>query len=93
MTTKEQQLMMLDIDGIFTAHEATPTDLLTAAQAIAVSAIGDLTNKTTGGSKLLTLNSSLLTEIDSLHRLADGIADQIRTALHLRINQGWHKDW
>ena len=87
MTTLEQQKMMLDIDGIFTHHEATPTDLLTAAQAIAVSAIGDLANKSRpsieggdgGGS--------------SLHRLADGIADQIRTALHLRINEGWHKDW
>lgn len=23
----------------------------------------------------------------------DGIADQIRTAMHLRINEGWQPDW
>ena len=86
MTTKEQQLMMLDIDGIFTAHEATPTDLLTAAQAIAVSAIGDLTNKT-------AVPGDLSSGLEPLHELADGIADQIRTALHLRINHGRRSDW
>ena len=85
--THRVQLMMLDIDGVLTQHKATPTDVLTAAQALAVSAIGDLTNKSHpsieggdgGGS--------------SLHKLADGIADQIRTALHLRIDEGRRADW
>jgi hypothetical protein len=86
MTTLEQQKMMLDIDGIFTHHEATPTDLLTAAQAIAVSAIGDLVNKDLKKAASPSGN-------DALHRLADGIADQIRTAMHMRVNAGWHKDW
>lgn len=74
--------MMLDIDGIFTQHQATINDVLTAAQAIAVSAIGNL------------VNNSLPTDSnDNLHRLADGIANQIRTALHLRINEGIRTDW
>ena len=71
--------MMLDIDGILTRYEATPTDVLAAAQALATSAIGDLTNK-----------GNLP---DTLHRAADAIAEQIRTALHARIAEGPKPDW
>ncbi len=71
--------MMLDIDGILTRYEATTTDVLAAAQALATSAIGDLTNK-----------GNLP---DTLHRAADAIAEQIRTALHQRISEGRKPDW
>lgn len=71
--------MMLDIDGILTRYEATPTDVLAAAQALATSAIGDLANK-----------GNLP---DTLHRAADAIAEQIRTALHQRISEGPREDW
>ena len=42
--THRVQMMMLDIDGILTRYEATTTDVLMAAQQLAVSAIGDLVN-------------------------------------------------
>ena len=71
--------MMLDIDGILTRFEATPTDVLTAAQALATSAIGDLANK-----------GNLP---NTLHRVADAIAEQIRAALHKRIAEGPKPDW
>lgn len=71
--------MMLDIDGILTRYGATTADVLAAAQALAVSAIGDLANK-----------GNLP---DTLHRAADAIAEQIRTALHARIDEGKLPDW
>ena len=71
--------MMLDIDGILTRYEATPTDVLAAAQALATSAIGDLANK-----------GNLP---DTLHTAADAIAEQIRAALHKRIEEGRKPDW
>ena len=89
-------MMMLDIDGILTHHDATPTDVLTAAQALAVSAVGDLTNKTFNGQcsmvngQCSTVNGQ---SSAALHRFADGIADQIRAALHARIDLGLQPDW
>ena len=71
--------MMLDIDGILTKYNASATDVLAAAQALATSAIGDLANK-----------GNLP---DTLHRAADAIAEQIRAALHARIDQGKRPDW
>ena len=79
MNDEQLQLMMLDIDGILTRYEATPTDVLAAAQALATSAIGDLANK-----------GNLP---DTLHKAADAIAEQIRTALHARIAEGPKPDW
>ena len=73
------QLMMLDIDGILTKYSATATDVLAAAQALATSAVGDLVNK---GS-----------DPGALHKAADGIAEQIRAALHTRILEGPKPDW
>ena len=72
-------MMMLDIDGVLTRHHATPTDVLAAAQALATSAIGDLANKGN--------------QPDILHPLADAIAEQIRAALHKRIDEGKRPDW
>ena len=72
-------MMMLDIDGVLTRHHATATDVLAAAQALATSAIGDLTNK-----------GNLP---DTLHKAADAIAEQIRAALHKRILDGPKPDW
>ena len=88
--------MMLDIDGILTHHDATPTDVLTAAQALAVSAVGDLTNKTFNGQcsmvngQCSTVNGQ---SSAALHRFADAIAEQIRAALHARIDLGLQPDW
>lgn len=79
MTDEKLQLMMLDIDGVLTQFEATPTDVLAAAQALATSAIGDLANK-----------GNLP---DTLHRAADAIAEQIRAALHTRIDEGKLPEW
>ena len=73
------KLMMLDLDGILTKYAASPTDVLTAAQAFATSALGDLTNKGT--------------DPDALHKAADAIAEQIRAALHKRIDEGKLPDW
>ena len=104
MTTHDQRMMLLDIDGILTHHHATPIDVLTAAQALAVSAIGDLTNKaapaiphpSTGrGAEGGAGYSPPLGEAGrgSLHRFADLAADQIRAALHARIDLGHRPDW
>lgn len=79
MEDSRLQMMMLDIDGILTRYETTTTDVLTAAQQLAVSAIGDLLNK---GS-----------DPEALHKAADAIAEQIRTALHARIAEGPKPDW
>lgn len=72
-------MMMLDIDGVLTRYEATTADVLAAAQALATSAIGDLVNK---GS-----------DPGALHKAVDGIAEQIRAALHARIAEGPKPDW
>lgn len=72
-------MMMLDIDGILTHHDATPIDVLTAAQALATSAVGDLRNHGA--------------DPEALHRAADAIADQIREAMHKRIDEGLQPDW
>ena len=77
--THRVQLMMLDIDGILTRYEATAIDILAAAQALATSAVGDLANK-----------GNLP---DTLHKAADAIAEQIREALHKRIDEGERDDW
>ena len=73
------KMMMLDIDGILTRYGADTTDVLAAAQQMAVSAIGDLVNRGT--------------DPDALHKAADAIAEQIRTALHARIDEGERPDW
>ena len=72
-------MMMLDIDGVLTRYGADTTDVLAAAQALVTSAIGDLANK-----------GNLP---DTLHRAADAIAEQIREALHKRIDEGKLPDW
>ena len=72
-------MMMLDIDGVLTRYEATTADVLAAAQQMAVSAVGNLLNK---GS-----------DPGALHKAADAIAEQIRTALHKRILEGHKPDW
>lgn len=79
MEDTKLKLMMLDIDEVLTRYDATPTDVLTAAQALATSAIGDLANK-----------GNLP---DALHKAADAIAEQIRAALHRRIDEGKLPDW
>lgn len=73
------QLMMLDIDGVLTRYGADTTEVLAAAQQMAVSAIGDLANKGN--------------QPDTLHRFADLAAEQIRAALHKRIDEGVKPDW
>ncbi len=83
-------MMMLDIDGILTHHHATPTDVLTAAQALAVSAIGDLCNK---AAATVPAASASVEQQAALHRAADAIAEQIREALHRRIDDGKKSDW
>lgn len=72
-------MMMLDIDGILTRNGADTTEVLAAAQQMAVSAVGDLLNK---GS-----------DPEALHKAADAIAEQIRAALHARIDEGPKPDW
>lgn len=79
MEDSRLQMMMLDIDGVLTRHHATATDVLAAAQQMAVSAVGDLVNK---GS-----------DPEALHKAADAIAEQIRAALHTRILEGRKPDW
>lgn len=89
--TLPTQLMMLDIDEVLTRYEATTTDVLAAAQQMAVSAIGDLTNKALADGHQ-TSDISHQTS-DALHKLADAIAEQIREALHKRIAEGPKPDW
>ena len=107
MNDEKLRLMMLDIDGILTRYEATPTDVLAAAQALAVSAIGDLVNKSAvhadnnvqcsarpkGACYQRDARMFNVQSTEALHRAADGIADQIRAALHARINEGHRTDW
>ena len=77
--TLQTRLMMLDIDGVLTRHHATATDLFTAAQQMVVSAVGDLRNHGA--------------DPEALHRAADAIAEQIRAALHKRIDAGKLPEW
>lgn len=79
MEDEKLRMMMLDIDGILTRYGADTTEVLAAAQQMAVSAVGDLLNK---GS-----------DPEALHKAADAIAEQIRTALHARIAEGPKPDW
>ena len=79
MTDHELRMMMLDIDGVLTRHHADTTDVLTAAQQMAVSAVGDLRNHGA--------------DPEALHRAADAIAEQIRAALHKRIDAGKLPEW
>ena len=79
MTDHEIQLMMLDIDGVLTRHHATTTDVLAAAQALATSAVGNLRNHGA--------------DPEALHKAADAIAEQIRAALHKRIDKGKLPEW
>jgi hypothetical protein len=106
MTDDGLRMMMLDIDGILTRYEATTTDVLAAAQALATSAIGDLTNavikreesqarlgypeREQGRADRLNKGTD---QTDALHRFADLAADQIRAALHARIDEGKLPDW
>ena len=101
MTDEQLQLMMLDIDGVLTRYEATTAEVLAAAQQMAVSAIGHLVNHVGESSGTGSADSSNATASgdqvpvpsDSLHPLADAIAEQIRAALHKRIDEGKRPDW
>ena len=101
MTDEQLRMMMLDIDGVLTRYEATTADVLAAAQQMAVSAIGHLVNHVGESSGTGSADSSDATASgdqvpvpsDSLHPLADAIAEQIRTALHTRIAEGRKPDW
>lgn len=73
------QMMMLDIDGVLNQHQPDTEQMMTAAQAIATSAIGQLVNQGVNA--------------DALHRFTDMAAEQIRKALHQRINDGRKPDW
>ena len=79
MEDSRLQLMMLDVDGVLTRHHATTTDVLAAAQALATSAVGDLRNHGA--------------DPEALHKAADEVAEQIREALHKRIEEGKLPDW
>ena len=121
MTDHEIQLMMLDIDGVLTRYEATTTDVLAAAQQMAVSAIGDLVNAVSkreesqarlgypereqgradrlnhvGGQSRGQAPGAKPSEpvpMTTLATLADAIAEQIRAALHARIDEGKLPEW
>lgn len=100
MTDEQLQLMMLDIDGILTRYGADTTEVLAAAQQMAVSAIGHLVNvgesSGTGSADSSDATASgdqVPVPSDSLHPLADAIAEQIRAALHARILEGPKPDW
>ena len=71
--------MMLDIDGILTKYGADTTEVLAAAERMAVAAIGDFINRGVPPAKV--------------HAAADAIAEQIRAALHARIDEGHRPDW
>lgn len=70
---------MLDVDGVLTRHHATTADVLTAAQQMAVSAIGDLVNNDA--------------DPDALHLAVEKVTRQISAALHKRIAEGKRPDW
>ena len=84
---------MLDIDGILTRYEATTTDVLAAAQQMAVSAIGHLVNQGDRSLDVPNGNQGPVPLIHPLDSLADAIAEQIREALHKRIAEGKKPDW
>lgn len=73
------RLMMLDIDGVLNQHQPDTEQMMTAAQAIATSAIGQLVNQGVNA--------------DALHRFTDLAAEQIREALHQRIDEGKKPEW
>ena len=73
------QLMMLDIDGVLNQHQPDTEQMMTAAQVIATSAIGQMVNQGVNA--------------DALHRFADMAAEQIGKALHQRIADGRKPDW
>ena len=95
MNDEQLQLMMLDIDGILTRYEATTADVLAAAQQMAVSAVGDLVNHVGGQSRGQAPGAkpSEPVPMTTLAALADAIAEQIREALHKRIDEGKRPDW
>lgn len=105
MTDTDLQLMMLDIDGVLTRHHATTTDVLAAAQQLAVSAVGDLVNHVgessgTGSERERQSRGrapgakpSEPVPMTTLAALADAIAEQIRAALHKRIDEGKLPEW
>jgi hypothetical protein len=106
MTDHELRLMMLDIDGVLSKYPVTATDLLAASQALATSAIGDLANAVSKRDQCearIDIDEREQGRADrlnkapdqtaSLHRAADAIAEQIRTALHARIDEGARDDW
>ena len=70
---------MLDIDGVLTRHQPDTEQMMTAAQAIATSAIGQMANQGVAA--------------DALHRFADLAAEQIRKALHQRVCEGRKPEW
>ena len=100
-------MMMLDIDGVLTHHHATTADVLAAAQALAVSAIGDLVNKSAvhadnnvqcsarpkGACYQRDARMFNVQSTEALHKAADEVAEQIREALHKRIEEGKLPDW
>jgi len=87
------QMMMLDIDGILTRHEATTADVLAAAQQMAVSAIGHLVNNGQCSARPKGACYQRDARMVNGQSLADAIAEQIRTALHARIAEGKKPDW
>lgn len=88
-------MMMLDIDGVLTRYGADTTEVLAAAQQMAVSAIGDLCNKAaaTAPAASRVRRGLPASSAAPLHRFADLAADQIRAALHARIDLGHRPDW
>lgn len=79
MEDERLRMMMLDIDGILTRYGADTTEVLAAAQQMAVSAIGDLINRGVPPAKA--------------HPLADAVTEHIRKELHTRILEGRKPDW
>lgn len=79
MEDSRLQMMMLDIDGILTRYGADTTEVLAAAERMAVAAIGDFINRGT--------------DPDALRKAADAITEHIRKELHTRILAGPKPDW
>lgn len=73
------QMMMLDIDGILTRYGADTTEVLAAAERMAVAAIGDFINRGVPPA--------------TVHRAADAVTEHIRKELHVRILEGPKPDW
>lgn len=71
--------MMLDIDGILTRYGADTTEVLAAAERMAVAAIGDFINRGVPPA--------------TVHTAADAVTEHIRKELHVRILEGPKPDW